>query len=296
MRGRGVDFDHRLGASRWAENKLLKTLSAGPFWAVRLGMSVVKSSRELSRLSLDRRKEPDLVVFARKSLTSTQRHLLRDTKLETADRRRFRPGRDLGFVYKKACAAIEVEFSPYRAREMKQRAWLRKTSEDLRRRPRKTAPPPIAPNVFVKEEDLDRLLNWRRVSRVPILVMHLFDQECFAVKLSDVSKIAKRLKRVTNAYVRAAIQLTSGIFRTIQPYERQDAQGARELKPVYRVTPAAAIKVGDVRGVRVRARLGLGSSGKYVSHVMFSGGKIKMTADLRNLLKTLALRRARQMR
>ncbi len=68
------------------------------------------------------------------------------------------------------------------------------------------------------------------------------------------------------------LQVTSGIFSKIQTYDRVDAQGAREQKAVFVVTPAAAVKAGDVDNVKVGTQLGLSSSKKYVSHVIFSEG------------------------
>ena len=80
------------------------------------------------------------------------------------------------------------------------------------------------------------------------------------------------------------LQVTGGIFKKIQNYDRTDAQGAGEQKTVFVITPAVAIKVGNITGVKVKAQLGISSSKKYVSHVLFKGGKLEASNELLELL------------
>ena len=79
--------------------------------------------------------------------------------------------------------------------------------------------------------------------------------------------------------------MTSGIFAKLQDYDRVDMQGAGKQKPVYVVTPAAAEKVGDISNVKVGSQVGLSGSKKYVSHVVFTGGRIEISP---NFVKFLA--------
>lgn len=85
---------------------------------------------------------------------------------------------------------------------------------------------------------------------------------------------------------RRKLQVTTGIFKTIQIYDRVDAQGARERKTVFRVAPAAAIKVGNLDGIKVSAQVGLSSSKKYVSHTLFTGGHLEASTEFLEYLRS----------
>src|SRR6185503_20671752 len=89
-------------------------------------------------------------------------------------------------LLKKALVAIEVEFSPYKAKEMKGRDWMPKTQEQWEKRPLKSALQPVAPNIWVKMEDLEKLCAWERDFKIPIVIAHLFDQEGFSIALKTV--------------------------------------------------------------------------------------------------------------
>lgn len=282
-RGRGVDFEHRFGTSRWAEDLLLASLNAhGDLLAVRYGLSKVVEANALEYGQTDY-KEPDLPVFRRADLSPDDAKAIQDKDFsEPASRAILEmEGRPIALL-SRAIAAIEVEFSPYRAKEMAGRYWNPRTREHWDRRPLKHAKPPTAPNVWVKEEDLEKLLKWERRVKVPIVVAHLFDQEAFAVSLRDVAAFHRQLARSPNELNR--IQVTTGRFKILQTYDRVDASGAREQKYCFVVTPAAATKVGDIDGVEVKSQVGLSSSKKYVSHVLFSGSRLNLSGEFLDLL------------
>lgn len=77
------------------------------------------------------------------------------------------------------------------------------------------------------------------------------------------------------------------MFRKLQAYDRVDAQGAGERKAVFVVTPAAARKVGEITGVEVSAQWGLSQSKKYVSHILFQGGKLSLATEFLAYLRAL---------
>jgi hypothetical protein len=83
------------------------------------------------------------------------------------------------------------------------------------------------------------------------------------------------------------MQLTAGIFRKIQAYDRVDAQGAGEKKTVFIVAPSAALMVGPVSGVKVSAQIGLSASQKYVAHVLFEGGELLPSSEFLAFLSTV---------
>lgn len=285
MRGRGIDFEHRFKTSRWAEDLLIRALGdEHDLLTVRFGLSEIRPEAQLVYGETSY-KEPDLLTYSLQDLSRTEVQLLRDENLEAAERAEFTKGRKLHFAFQKALAAIEVEFSQYRAREMKDRDWQPRTLERWNQRPLKRANPPTAPNVIVKEEDLPKLLDWQRFTKVPIIVTHLFDQEAFAVKLNTLRDFNRRYEN--NADDQIKLQVTTGIFKTLQRYDRVDAQGAAEEKTIFRVTPGAAVKVGDLREVTVAAQLDVSSSKKYVTHPIFSGGRLELSPGFLEFMKNL---------
>lgn len=287
MRGRGIDFEHRFKTSRWAEDLLIRALSEPKtgLIAKRFGLSRVRTPEELSKVESAGVKEPDLLVFASADVTAQERRTLQETDLEVLRRAELEE-KPFRFVLEKALAAIEVEFSPYKASEMKGRHWKCRDPEAWDRRPLKHAKPPTAPNIFVKEEDLSPLDKWQRMTRVPIVIAHVFDQEGFAFPLSPLIRFANQLKRLGDP-AQKRLQCTSGVFRKIEDYNRTDAQGAAEKKPVFCITPAAAMKLGDVKGVNVQAQLGVSASQKYVSHVLFEGGRLILSEEFLREIKRI---------
>ncbi len=285
MKGRGIDFEHRFNTSRWAEDLLIASLGTNHgLITARFGLSEVMPENELV-YGNGPYKEPDLLVYRLKDLTKKEIALLqKPDALVKEDREKFSNKGDLKFVLDKALAALEIEFSPYKASEMKQRHWEPKTPEQWEKRPLKHANPPTAPNIWVKEEDLAKLVAWAASHRVPILVVHIFNQEGFAITLKEIARFDESYKNAGNDGKRRMLQVTGGIFKKIQNYDRVDAQGAGEQKTVFVVTPAVAIKVGDITGVKVKAQLGVSSSKKYVSHVLFKGGKLEASKEFLELL------------
>ena len=282
MAGRGIDFEHKFKTSRWAEDLLLKSLRTQPgLTAVRFGLSQVKAARDV-KYDKSSWKEPDLLVYKTADLTEQERRILAAGDLSGDSREKLRRGGELHFVVAKACTAVEVEFSPYRASEMKGRLWKPKTAEQWEHRPLKNANPPIAPNIWVKEEDLSRLNGWKEEFGVPIVIAHLFDQEGFAVALKAVNEFNQKFGQ--NDCDQICLQMTTGIFKKTQTYDRIDAQGAREQKIVFITTPAVATKIGDVKDVKIAAQLGVSTSKKYVTHSIFSGGRIALAAEFLSLL------------
>lgn len=283
-KGRGLDFEHRFRTSRWAEDLLQHALNqSGAFLCFKLGLSQIAPDNRPDPGDT-RFKEPDLVLFRPEDLGSEERQWLENTDLTQWHPTDLLKDEFAHALMSKAVCAIEVEFSPYQAREMKDRFWTPKDPSDLSRRPRKHANPPTAPNIWVKVEDLPRLQAWERAFRIPIVVAHLFDQEAFAVSLAALTDLEARWPESAEEAV--TLQLTTGIFRKVQSYDRVDAQGAGETKTVFVVTPAAAQHVGSLRDVEVTAQIGLSSSKKYVAHVLFNGGTLTLTGAFLSYLST----------
>ena len=286
-RGRGIDFEHRFNPSHWAEDLLIAALGEQHgLLTARFGQSEVVGADKLSYDPNARHKEPDLLVLALSDLAKEEQQMLSPPcALTCVGRGRFERGGDLRFAIAKALAAIEVEFSPYRAKEMKGRNWKAKTAEQWDKRPLTRANPPTAPNIWVKEQDFGKLLNWESDYGVPIVVAHVFDQEAFAVPLRDIESFEKECHARPEELLK--LQHTRGVVKKMQPYDRVDAQGAREEKPVFVVTPHAATKIGDVENVVVSSQLSISSSRKYVTYPMFSGGRLTICPEFLTLLRTI---------
>lgn len=282
--GRGVDFEHRYRSSRWAEDRLITAFRRENLLALRLGPSGINRANRVTTVR-GAPKAPDLLVLDPSDLTRRQRSLLSEMG---DDLRSLAPGKltaqKFSFLLKKALVAIEVEFSPYRAREMRQRDWEAKSAEALRKRSFKRASPPIAPNIFIKLEDLAPLRRWERAAKVPIVVTHVFDQEAFGVRLSVVDSVRRQLEGQREKR-QIETQLGTGVFLSVQNYERPDAQAALERKKVFRVCPCAAVFAGRVTGVRVSTQLSISKSKRYVAAVIFRGGRISLAPEFMALVR-----------
>jgi hypothetical protein len=286
MRGRGIDFKHKFNTSRWAEDLLIRSLDdALGVKTVRYGISTYVPEGEELVYGNSKYKEPDLLVFKAEALSQREKQLLGDGLLDWKERTALGKA-GLDNLLKRAFVALEIEFSPYQAKEMKERYWKIRTPEKWDARPLKHAKPPTAPNIWVKEEDIEKLNAWETDYGIPIAVAHFFDQEAFAVALGKVS--AFRDKYTAEGADQKKLQVTSGIFAKIQDYDRVDMQGAGEQKPVYVITPAAAEKIGDITNVTVRSQVDLSGSKKYVSHVIFTGGKIEICPGFLEFLTSLS--------
>lgn len=137
MPGRGIDFEHKFRTSRWAEDLLIQSL--GPkhnLLTRRFGLSEVRPNNTL-HYDANAYKEPDLLIYQLSGLTASEGELLERIQLTSASRERFSANGNLRFAIEKAMVAVEVEFSPYKAREMKGRHWRPKTTDAWNRRPLK---------------------------------------------------------------------------------------------------------------------------------------------------------------
>lgn len=286
MRGRGIDFKQKFNTSRWAEDLLIRSLDdALGVKTVRYGISTFVPEGEELVYGNSKYKEPDLLVFKAEALSEKEKQLLGDGLLDWKERAELGKA-GLDDLLKRAFVALEIEFSPYQAKEMKARHWKIRTPEKWDARPLKHAKPPTAPNIWVKEEDIEKLNAWENDFGIPIAVAHFFDQEAFAVALSKVS--AFRQNYMAEGADQKKLQVTTGIFAKIQDYDRVDMQGAGEQKPVFVITPAAAEKIGDISGVTVSSQVDLSGSKKYVSHVIFTGGKIEICPGFVEFLSNLS--------
>jgi hypothetical protein len=285
MRGRGIDFKQKFHTSRWAEDLLICALGSKlGLTTVRYGISTYVPDGQELVYGHSNYKDPDLLVFKSDLLSPEEKALIMNGSLDWKQREALgKAGSDA--LLKRALVALEVEFSPYQAKQMKGRHWQRRSAQKWDERPLKHANPPIAPNIWVKEEDIEKLAAWERDFGIPIVVVHVFDEEAFAVALACVSRF-RRAYNARGADIKK-LQVTSGIFAKMQDYDRVDMQGAGQQKPVFIVTPTAAEKVGDITGVHVSSQVDVSGSKKYVAHVLFTGGQISISPEFLSFLSGL---------
>ncbi len=174
MRGRGIDFKQKFNTSRWAEDLLIRSLdNALGVKTVRYGISTYVPEGEELVYGNSKYKEPDLLVFKADALSQSEKQLLGDGSLDWKERTALGKA-GLDNLLKRAFVALEIEFSPYQAKEMKDRHWKIRTPEKWDARPLKHAKPPTAPNIWVKEEDIEKLHAWESDYGIPIAVAHFF--------------------------------------------------------------------------------------------------------------------------
>ena len=176
MRGRGIDFKQKFNTSRWAEYLLIRSLDdALSVITVRYGISIFVPEGEELVYGNSKYKQSDLLVFKADALSKKEKQLLGDGLLDWKERTALGKA-GLDDLLKRAFVALEIEFSPYRAKEMKARNWKIRTPEKWDAKPLKHAKPPTAPNIWVKEEDIEKLNAWETDYGIPIAVAHFFDQ------------------------------------------------------------------------------------------------------------------------
>ena len=267
-RGRGHDFELRFQTSRWAEDLVVAAFRGTDWIAVRFGASRFRADDKIPARGSPL-KEPDLLVFSRADFRAEEIAFLESADFEAHSAEEVGDGTDLRRWVGRACLALEIEFSPYRAAEMSGRHWKpnKRTRKD----------PPVAPNIWVKEEDVPRLSAWQGEFGVPIWILHVFDQEAFSIALDTILKLRKALGRKDADPVR--LMNETGIFRKNHQYDRTDAQGAAEIKTVYVITPHGSLLAARVEGVEVTAQVRTAKSMKYFAHILPKGGLIRWTEE-----------------
>jgi hypothetical protein len=214
----------------------------------------------------------DFLVYDPRNIPSNEMAILTSEDLTQRDRKEFARGGALRFAIERALAALRVGFSPYRAKEMPGRYWKPLASEDWRRHSRRHAKPPIAPNIRLRaKEGFQRLKVWEQHYRVPVIVVQVFDQEAFAVRLSEVVAFLKQLERCASDEERVVLQETRGIFAR--------AYSSRGSKTVISVSPVAATKVGDVEELTVSAYVDIDRSKRYVARISIAGGRLIVSPE-----------------
>jgi len=270
---RGIDFLMRFQQGRWSEDRIIDGINnTSDYRAVPYGISrvYVESGQETKEQYWKKYssiesygKRPDIVVFRRDVYDLIKSKLSEDPTLMTED--------EWAPILKQSLCAIEAENSLWRASKM--------PDKDLKLPlPRKSNI--IAPNIWVKEEDVDRLLSWQQVYNKPIYVVQVFYDLAYAAKLETILQKVRKIKEQKSEVLRDIEMKRLGLIIDTQKYV-DSRTGVSQAKEVYRLHPAAAILFGYISGEpSLEAKVLESKSGKIIPYVHFSGGTLILTKDI----------------
>ena len=276
---RGLDFLMRWMQGRWSEERIINAINdTEEYRAVPYGISrvYIGDSKETIKEYWEKYskiekygKRPDIVVFKKTVYEEIKDQLSEDPTLMSED--------EWCPLIKRSLCAIEAENSLWRASKM--------PDKDLKLPlPRKSNI--IAPNIWVKEEDVERLLSWQRIYRKPIYVVQVFYDLAFAARLTTILEKVRKIKEQEEKS-RTSEMKKLGLIISTQKYV-DSRSGVAQSKEVYRLHPAAAILFGYlVEEPRLEPKVLETKTGKMLPYVHFSGGTLKLSdeflAELRSL-------------
>ncbi len=302
---RGSDFLMRFSQGRWAEDIVVRTINAtDDFRAVPYGPSSVAPSdpHEMERYfeKLDNAgavgKRPDLLVLPKECYEAV-RPRLNEIGLNNLP---FTPEAELDFLRSGAIIAVEVENSLWVAREMpdygkgialvelvarprrfrkpekiaRWEMWSKNvrlfcSQSEARRRLKGFLETAKVPTVIIKEEDLTPLIDWETTFGVPIFVFHLFYDEAYYISLRDAREL-----------------IESGVILPTQQTFYAPG-GPTTRKHIYKIWYTLARPLGTmVQEPELSARFVKDKSGHILPYVHFSGGKLALSADILDELRS----------
>jgi signal peptidase I len=208
-------------------------------------------------------KRPDIIVFRKPIYEKIKSRLSEDPTLMKED--------EWGPLVKQSLCAIEAENSLWRAAKM--------PDKDLKLPlPRKSNI--IAPNIWVKEEDVERLLSWQQVYKKPVYVVQVFYDLAYAARLENILNKVRKIEETKQGSLRDAEMRRQGLIIATQKYT-DSRTGVSEQKEVYRLHPAAAIPFGSLsHEPTLELKVLESKSGKIMPYVHFSGGGLTLTKEI----------------
>lgn len=272
-RFRGLDFLMRFQQGKWSEDRIIGGInSTANYHAVPYGLSRVYVDTDRESMEEywtkysgieEHGKRPDIIVFRKMVYNTIKDRLSEDPTLMGEN--------EWAPLIKKCICGIEAENSLWRASKM--------PDTDLALPlPRKTNI--IAPNVWVKEEDIWRLLDWQKVYKKPIYVVQVFYDLAFAARFVSMVKKVQRIERYKDTGYRNVEMKRLGLIIATQKYT-DSRTGVSQEKKVYRVHPAAAIHFGHVvEEPTLEVKVLESEKGKIMPYVHFSGGALNLDKEI----------------
>jgi hypothetical protein len=262
----------RFHQGRWSEDRIITGINnTANYRAVPYGISRVYVEngqetieeywRKYSQIE-KYGKRPDIMVFRKTIYDKIKKELSDDPTLMTEEE--WKP------LVNQSLCAIEAENSLWRASKM--------PDKDLKLPlPKKNV---IAPNIWVKEEDVEGLLSWQRIYNKPIYVVQVFYDMAYAARLKTILEKVRRIQRYRQMSLRNAEMKRCGLIIATQPYT-DSRTGVRQEKEVYRLHPAAAIVFGYLANdPSLEPRVLESKSGKIMPYVHFSGGTLTLSKEI----------------
>lgn len=277
---RGSDFLMRWSQGVWSEDRLTQAVNqTQKYFVLPYGPSGTAPDDDvhafelyferLERAGLNELKRPDLLIF----LKSDEPYILQTVE-------RLGGISELPFVSEdqpaiqdllaRAVLAVECENSLWKARQMPDYGVELKPQRRLGGQPglKKNA---VLPTVIIKEEDLDRLLDWQRRAGVPIHIWHVFYDMAFGLSLNDAQELIE----------------TGRIEPTVQTF--QAPGGAVSRKVIYKFYYHYAYPLGEsVEEPRLTADHIVDRNGHILPYVRFEGGQLRLSAEVLRVLDNLS--------
>lgn len=273
---RDSDFAMRFEQGKWSEERLVQAINstdelrAIPYGRSQIGPGDREKIKDYWRdycAAETKGKRPDLLVVRRSDYDWAMTSMGDDPT--TAPEERCAP------VVAKAICGIEAENS----------LWIAKRMKDFHTTVPLRTVNPIAPNIWVKEQDIPGLKVWMYHYRKPVVVVQVFYDAAYAVELADVLAKAAHVEASPQS-LRAAVSKEIGVFVRVQKYP--DARGGASTKTVLVTHHSVAVRFGELTSEPVAdARVIMEANGRIMPYVAFSGGALRVTAEGVTMLHSL---------
>ncbi len=179
------------------------------------------------------------------------------------------PDRELSGVLRHTICGVECENSPWKTEKMpdaKSTLPLKKLNV-------------IAPRIWVKEEDTDRLTRWSRRFRKPVVVVQVFFDRAYMVLYRTLISRARRIRKVWRGEKRNDLQKRLGVILVEWPYP-DSRTGRTTNKLVYTCHHTLGVCFGAFsRSPRAVPNVITEKNGKMMPYVKFAGGSLRVSRD-----------------
>lgn len=271
---RGSDFLMRWSQGVWSEQRLLEAVNdTEDYFALPYGPSgtaprddpreVELYFERLEEAGLGELKRPDLLILPKSEEDDT-----RNAVAELGGERElpFTPEDQLREIVSRAILGVECENSLWRCADMPDYGSELRAMRRLGGKPGlpKNA---VLPTVILKEEDRQPLLRWEQNSGVDIHIWHVFYDLAFGLALEAAQRLVAD----------GLISPTEQVF--------QAPGGATTTKTLYKFYYHYAYPVGSAQEEpQLVADYLIDKNGHVLPYVKFSGGRLKLAAEVLDVL------------
>ncbi len=279
---RGSDFTMRWEQGRWAEEVVMKAInSTRQFRAIPYGRSQIsvetdhqaKAEYWRNYVAVEKNwKRPDFLLLRKSVVVRNRgawRSLMRNSTVSSDQR--------LSPVLRHAICGLECENSLWKTKKMPDAGTTLPLSKLQI----------IAPRIWVKEEDTEGLSRWSRHFHRPIVVVQVFFDSAYAVTYKKLISRARRINKLRSEEKKNALQKKLGVILVRWGYP--DSRTGRETnKLVYTCHHTVGVRFGDfLKSPGRKPRVITNKNGKMMPYVRFVGGRMRLTADAIDLLRTI---------